>query len=200
MEWVLAWVPRYGYIAVAGLLAASIVVPVPDDALLLFAGSLVYKGELAYVGVIGAGALGSACGMTVSYGLGRWFGPRLVRQVGRLVDLDAARLDASRAWYLRWGKLSLFFGYFVPGLRHVAACVAGSSGLSWPLFAALGYSGGLVWATGMVTLGYFFGAEWAHLSAGLHRILLRGLGIAVVVLAVVVVVVRRRRRGGRRPT
>jgi membrane protein DedA with SNARE-associated domain len=194
MEGLLAWVPRYGYVAIAGLLAASIVVPVPDDALLLFAGSLVYRGELAYVPVIGAGALGTACGMTVSYGLGRWLGAGLVERIARLVHLDAARLDASRAWYVRWGKLSVFFGYFVPGLRHVAAFLAGSSGLPWGVFTGLGYSGGLVWAAVMVTLGYFFGVEWAHLSARVHRRMLVGLGVTVGVLAVVVSVVRSRRR------
>jgi membrane protein DedA with SNARE-associated domain len=195
MDWALAWVSRYGYVAIAGLLAASIVVPVPDDALLLLAGSLVYQEKLAYIPAIGAGTVGSACGMTVSYALGRWLGPRLVERVGRVMNLDAGRLDASQAWYLRWGKLSVFFGYFVPGLRHVAAFAAGSSGLAWAPFAALGYAGGLVWATSMVTLGYPFGAEWAHSSARFHRILLGGLGIAAVVLAVAVAV-RRRRRGG----
>lgn len=191
MEWALAWIPRYGYVAVAGLLAASIIVPVPDDALLLVTGSLVYQGELAYVPAVAVGALGSAAGMTVSYGLGRWLGPRLVERAGRLVHLDNARLEASRGWYVRWGKLSVFFGYFVPGLRHVAAFLAGSSGLPWVLFAALGYSGGLVWATVMVTLGYFFGAEWAHVSIRFHRILL-GVGIAVAAVAVVAALVRRR--------
>jgi membrane protein DedA with SNARE-associated domain len=195
METVLLWVSRYGYAAIIGLLAASVVVPVPDDALLLVVGSLVYQGQLAYVPSIGAGALGSACGMSVSFGLGRWLGMWLVLRFGRLVHLDGARLETTRAWYLRWGKLSLFFGYFVPGLRHVAAFVAGSSGLSWAPFAAFGYSGGLVWATGMVTLGYFFGAEWAHLSARAHRIMLGGLALAVLVLLVVFAVVRRRRGG-----
>jgi membrane protein DedA with SNARE-associated domain len=175
---------------VAGLLAASMIVPVPDDALLLVAGSLVYQGELAYVPTVAAGVLGSATGMTVSYGLGRWLGMRRVERAGRFVHLDNARLEAWRDRYVRWGTLSVFFGYFVPGLRHVAAFLAGSSGLPWVLFAAFGYSGGLVWAAGMVTLGYFFGAEWAHVPIGLHRLLL-GLGIAVAALAVVAALVRR---------
>jgi membrane protein DedA with SNARE-associated domain len=196
MEWMLAWIPRYGYAAIVGLLAASVVVPVPDDALLLVAGSLVYGGELPLVPTIGAGALGTACGMTVSYGLGRWLGDRLIRRVGRLVHLDAVRLDAARAWYLRWGRSSVFFAYFVPGLRHVAAFASGSAGLPWATFGALGYSGGLVWASVMVTLGYFFGAEWAHVSARVHRMLLAGLAVAVIVVLVGVGVVRRG-RGGR---
>jgi membrane protein DedA with SNARE-associated domain len=195
MEWMLTWIPRYGYVAIAGLLAASIVLPVPDDALLLVAGSLVYRGELALVPTIATAALGTACGMTVSYGLGRWFGAGLIQRVGRFVHLDAARLDAARAWYLRRGRLSVFFGYFVPGLRHVAAFVAGSSGLSWAVFAALGYSGGLVWAVVMVTLGYFFGAEWAHVSARAHRMLLGGLALVLIVLLAGVGVVRGRRGG-----
>jgi membrane protein DedA with SNARE-associated domain len=189
----LAWVPRYGYAAIAGLLAASIVMPVPDDALLLAAGSLVSRGELALVPAIAAGTLGSACGMTVSYGLGRWLGVRLVRRFGRLIHLDAARLDAARAWYLRWGRLSLFGGYFVPGFRHVAAFLAGSSGLSWPAFAASGYAGGLAWSTAMVGVGYVVGAEWAHASARVHRALEGGLALAAIVLVVAVVIVRRRR-------
>lgn len=44
----------------------------------------------------------------------------------------------------------------------------------------------------MVTMGYFFGAEWAHLSARVPRMMLVGLEMAVIVPAVVVAVARRR--------
>ena len=48
---------------------------------------------------------------------------------------------------------------------------------------------------GMVTLGYFFGAEWAHVSARVHRMLFLAFGSVLIVLAVAVGIVRRRRRG-----
>jgi membrane protein DedA with SNARE-associated domain len=157
MEWALAWVPRCGYAAVAGLVAASTIAPVPGESLLLVAGSLVYQG------------------------------------VGRLVHLEGARLEAARDWYLRWGKPSVFFGNFVPGLRHVAPSWPAPQGYPGPSSRPLATLEGLVWASSMVTLGYLFGAEWAHMSMRLHRILL-GLGTAVVAVAVLAVPVRQKRR------
>jgi membrane protein DedA with SNARE-associated domain len=193
MDSILALVPRYGAVAIATLLAASVVVPVPDDALLLLAGSLVAEGQLGLRAILAAGFVGSAIGMSVSYGLGRRLGEGLVLRLGRFVHLDAERLDAARAWYLRWGKYGVFFGYFVPGLRHVAAFLAGSSGLGWPSFAIFGYAGGVLWASTMIGLGYAFGAEWARSSVAVHRVLVTALSVGALVGGVVLLLRRRRR-------
>ena len=166
----------------------------PDDGLLLLSGSLVARGELRLGPTLAAAVLGSIGGMSLSYGLGRWLGERLVFRMGRFVHLDANRLAAARAWYLRRGKYSVFFGYFVPGLRHVAAFLAGSSGLRWPTFAVLGYSGGALWASSMIALGYAFGEEWARSSVAVHRGMLAVLAVGVAVGAVVLVYLRRRGR------
>lgn len=91
MESALAWVSQYGYVAIFSLLVASIALPVPDDALLVFAGSLVSRGELALIPTIFSAFLGSLCGVTVSYALGRWFGVRLVDRLGRFVQPTAPR-------------------------------------------------------------------------------------------------------------
>jgi membrane protein DedA with SNARE-associated domain len=150
MESALAWVSQYGYVAIFSLLIASIALLVPDDALLVFAGSLVYRGELALIPTIFSAFLGSLCGVTVSYALGRWFGVRLVDRLGRFVHADGATLTSARNWYRRRGKYTVFFGYFVPGLRHVAAFVAGrpccpcSSSLASPIRAAC--SGASAWS------------------------------------------------------
>jgi membrane protein DedA with SNARE-associated domain len=193
MESALAWVSQYGYVAIFSLLVASIALPVPDDALLVFAGSLVSRGELALIPTIFSAFLGSLCGVTVSYALGRWFGVRLVDRLGRFVRADGATLTSARNWYRRRGKYTVFFGYFVPGLRHVAAFVAGSSLLPLPVFARLAYPGGLLWSVSMVAIGYLLGEEWARLSATVHRVLLTFFGVAAALLAVVALVVRRRR-------
>jgi membrane protein DedA with SNARE-associated domain len=193
MESALAWVSQYGYVAIFSLLVASIALPVPDDALLVFAGSLVSRGELALIPTIFSAFLGSLCGVTVSYALGRWFGVRLVDRLGRFVHADGATLTSARNWYRRRGKYTVFFGYFVPGLRHVAAFVAGSSLLPLPVFARLAYPGGLLWSVSMVAIGYLLGEEWARLSATVHRVLLTFFGVAAALLAVVALVVRRRR-------
>jgi membrane protein DedA with SNARE-associated domain len=53
----------------------------------------------------------------------------------------AYSLDQVRAWYERKGKYGLVISYFIPGIRHLAAYVAGSSWLPLPVFATMPTSG-----------------------------------------------------------
>jgi hypothetical protein len=46
----------------------------------------------------------------------------------------------------------------------------------------------------VVTLGYYLGAEWAHVSARIHRTLLGALAVAVPVVLVASTVIRHQRR------
>jgi membrane protein DedA with SNARE-associated domain len=56
----------------------------------------------------------------------------------------------------------LAIGYFLPGLRHLNAFIAGASRLRFWIFALFAYTGGLLWVATFVTLGYFVGEEWAR--------------------------------------
>src|SRR6516225_10416948 len=66
------WIAQHGYAGIFSLLVFGIVgLPVPDEWLLTFSGYLVYKRTLLFLPTFGAAFLGSACGITVSYLLGR---------------------------------------------------------------------------------------------------------------------------------
>jgi membrane protein DedA with SNARE-associated domain len=68
-------VSQYGYLGIFSLLVAGIVgLPVPDETLLAFAGYLVYRRILYPAPTIAAALLGTLCGITVSYTLGRTAG------------------------------------------------------------------------------------------------------------------------------
>jgi membrane protein DedA with SNARE-associated domain len=54
----------------------------------------------------------------------------------------------------------LTIGYFVPGVRHVIAIVAGSSGLEYRTFALFAYAGALFWTGIFITAGYYLGEQW----------------------------------------
>ena len=72
---VLAWIAQYGYLAIFSLLVLGIVgLPVPDETLLTFTGYLVFQGHLSLPMAFLSGFAGSACGITLSYVLGRTFG------------------------------------------------------------------------------------------------------------------------------
>jgi membrane protein DedA with SNARE-associated domain len=193
VEAVLGWVAHYGYVGILGLLMLGIVgAPIPDETLLMFAGYLIFKHELEPLPAFAAGFLGSICGITVSYALGRLLGPYFVTRLGRFLHVKPEDLDRVRAWYEGKGKYGLVISYFIPGIRHLAAYVAGSSRLPLPVFAAFAYLGGLLWSSSFISIGYVLGDEWQQMSVSLHRYLVIGAGIVTVVMAIGFILMRRR--------
>jgi membrane protein DedA with SNARE-associated domain len=165
MQTILGWVEQYGYTGIFGLLTLGIIgMPLPDEGLLAFAGYLAYKGDLGLVPTLAASFLGSVCGITLSYSLGRIAGNYLLRTYGHQVGLTAQRVADVRAWFERLGRWSLTFGYFLPGIRHLTAFAAGMSKLQLTVFAPFTYTGALLWSGAFVLAGYFLGEEWTQVS------------------------------------
>ena len=155
------WLMQYGYSALFVLLVAGIAgLPVPDETLLTLAGILVYRGKFELELMLLAGFLGSACGITLSYLLGRTAGLYTVHKFGRFLRIDDTKLLRSRHWFERFGKWVLVFGYFIPGVRHFTALVAGASRLPFLEFAPFAYLGALLWSALFISLGYIFGRNW----------------------------------------
>ncbi len=195
MEAIFGWIAHYGYFALFGLLVLGIVgLPVPDETLLTFAGYLVFRQKFAFLPTLAAAFFGSICGMTFSYALGRTLGRVLVERVGHWLHLTPDRLDAVQGWYNRRGTYVLLFGYFLPGVRHLTAYVAGWSGLPLPIFGLCAYAGGLLWSSTFLTLGYVLGNEWARWSGTVHRLLAIGSGLVLVAAGIIALIVRRRSR------
>jgi membrane protein DedA with SNARE-associated domain len=107
--------------------------------------------------------------------------------------LDAEAVARVRAWYDRGGKWLLVGGYFLPGVRHVSAILAGASKLSVGTFVLFAYAGAAIWASCFLTIGYAVGDHWRTLLADLHRHL-RFSGFVLGVILAVYVYVRARRR------
>ena len=193
VESVFGWVAHYGYVGIFGLLMLGIVgLPIPDETLLMFTGYLIFKHELEPLPAFAAGFLGSICGITVSYALGRMLGLYFVTRLGRFLHVVPEDLDHVRAWYEGKGKYGLVISYFIPGIRHLAAYVAGSSRLSLPVFATFAYLGGLLWSSSFISIGYVLGDEWEQMSASLQRYLLIGAGVITVVITTGFILMRRR--------
>jgi membrane protein DedA with SNARE-associated domain len=196
MEPGLEWIVRHGYGAIFLLLMLGIIgIPVPDETLLVFAGYLSSKGTLRLEPTIVTAFLGSACGISISYAIGRFLGqPALVKH-GPLLHLRPEHVDQAHRWVERWGKYSLLLAYFIPGYRHLAAFVVGASLLEPTVFARFAYTGALIWASCFVGLGYVAGEEWQHLIPVLHTSLRIAMlaGVAVLVAGVGWLLLRRSR-------
>jgi membrane protein DedA with SNARE-associated domain len=114
-------------------------------------------------GSLSAAVLGSVCGITLSYILGRVVGRGVVTRFGRFLHLTEARLFKVERYMERYGWIMIFFGYFVPGLRHVTALTAGVTQMKYRIFAPFAYAGALLWALTFLLLGQY-------VSHHLHRI------------------------------
>ncbi len=155
------WLLHYGAFALFGLLALGIIaLPVPDETLMVLAGVLMFNGTLHIPSTILATVAGSITGITISYVLGRSLGKFVLKRYGSWFGLTDARVQLAHDWFDHLGKWALFFGYFIPGVRHLTGIVAGSIALEYTHFAFFAYSGAILWASTFLSIGYFFGNHW----------------------------------------
>jgi len=124
---------------------------------------------LAFPSTIATAFLGSVCGISLSYLLGWCVGPTFGKTCERIFHLNPATLDRAKLWYQRKGKYALFFGYFIPGVRHLTALLAGSARLPLSTFGLFAYSGGFVWSLTFISLGYGLEEEWKTFSGTIHQ-------------------------------
>src|SRR5436309_455929 len=113
------WLIQYGSIALFFLLVAGIIIlPVPEETLMVIAGVLMRNGSLHIGSTLMAAYFGSMCGITISYLIGRTAGHYLIVKYGNKIGITNEKLDQVHRWFEKYGKWTLTFGYFVPGVRH----------------------------------------------------------------------------------
>jgi membrane protein DedA with SNARE-associated domain len=156
---------------------------VPDETLLAFTGYMVFKGHLSLAPAFAAALGGSLCGITFSYTLGRKFGLPLIHRYGKYLRIREEHLVKAHAWFARVGHWALTLGYFVAGVRHFTAYAAGMSAVEPQQFALYAYSGGIVWVSTFIGLGYFLGDRWEAVQKNIDRYLLGGAIAAALLIA-----------------
>jgi membrane protein DedA with SNARE-associated domain len=183
---------NYGYFAIFGMLMLGIVGPfIPDDTILVLSGIAVHRGQLQLGTTIGVAYAGSLCGITLSYVLGRTgviYALERYKPVERWVN---CHLPEVEKWFERYGKWTLFFGYFIAGVRHFTALAAGLSKVRFKTFALYAWPGGLVWVASFISIGYYLGAEWEQIRQRFNRGTLIAVGV-IVAIAILAWYIKRR--------
>jgi membrane protein DedA with SNARE-associated domain len=181
---VLQWVATYGYFAIFSLLVLGIVgLPVPDEFLLASCGFLVSQGHLQLIPTLACAFAGSVSGITCSYIIGRTVGWTFLHsRFGRMLHIRDSQIARVHDWFNRMGHWALMIGYFIPGVRHFTAIVAGTSKLEYRGFALYAYSGAAVWVSIFVFIGYHFGEHFKQILALVEA----NLKLASIVLAALI--------------
>lgn len=153
-EWLIAHGSLFIFIAFS---LGILILPVPEETLMLLAGSLIKAGKLKFFGIFIGALCGTITGITMSYVIGRSFGLYLIHKYGRYVGFTEKRLQKGHAWIEKYGKWTLFVGYFIPGVRHFTGITAGATKLQLKKFMIYAYSGALFWVCLFLSLGYYLG-------------------------------------------
>jgi membrane protein DedA with SNARE-associated domain len=178
----------YGLLLLFALIAAeSAGVPLPGETALIAAAILAERGNYSIVEVIVVAAAAAIVGDNVGYWIGRTGGRKLLERWGPVKRYSERVLPPGERFFKKHGGKTVFIGRFVAVLRVTAAWLAGITHMSWWRFFLWNAAGGIVWATGVSLLAYYFGKAAADAVAtyGVYA------AVAIVVLVVIAFVVMR---------
>jgi membrane protein DedA with SNARE-associated domain len=178
----------YGLVLLFALIAAeSAGVPLPGETALIAAAILAERGQYSIVWVIVVAATAAIIGDNIGYWIGRTGGRALLERWGPVRRYADRALPPGERFFAKHGGKTVFIGRFVAVLRVTAAWLAGITHMSWWRFFLWNAAGGIVWATGVSLLAFYFGKAAADAVAtyGVYAL------IVIVVGAVIAFVVMR---------
>jgi membrane protein DedA with SNARE-associated domain len=187
MHSLLLSITTYSYFGIFFALGLGILgLPIPDETLMAYAGFLAFQGKFNFLYTVMVAFIGTSCGITFGYILGRRFGNPFIKRYSAKIYINSEHIQNAERFYNRYGKVALFIGYFIPGVRHLTAIFAGTSLMPYSIFALFAYAGGLLWTITFVSLGYFLGEKWHNVYMYSHRYIIPVVLVSIVVLGIAI--------------
>lgn len=149
---------------------------IPGETAAVVGGVISGRDGIPLVVMIAVVVSAAILGDTVGYEIGKHLGPRLIRL--RLLDRKRAQLNSAREFLRRKGGPAVLFGRFTAFFRAVMPALAGLSAMPYRRFALWNITGGVLWGTAFVCLGFAAG--------NLYEQMARTVGSAATVVAVAV--------------
>jgi membrane protein DedA with SNARE-associated domain len=186
---------HYGYFGVTIALIGGIIgLPIPDEVLLTYVGYNVFLDKMAYLPSVLSAFSGALGGISLSYFLGIKLGLPFLHKFGPKFHISNERIVKTKALFSKFGPALLFIGYFIPGIRHVTAYLAGINSFSFKKFALYAYSGAIVWCFTFITLGRFLGEKWRIAAFYLLKNRMVIIPAAVLLFVLVLIYWKKRKR------
>jgi membrane protein DedA with SNARE-associated domain len=174
------------------MLLESACIPVPSEAIMLFAGFNVSEGDMTLFGIVAAGVIGNVVGSWAAWAAG-YYGRIELLDRNRLVHVNRRHLEWADRWFERHGEATVFFTRMLPIVRTFISLPAGVAKMPFWRFTAFTLAGCIPWVLMLGIIGREVGHRWEEWREYLHY------GDYAVLAAIVVGVVYlgvRRRRGG----
>lgn len=169
-SWVLSILESGGYAGIFFLMILeNVFPPIPSELIIPLAGFAAAQGEFNIVAVILVATTGSVVGSLPWYMLGKFCSverlKRWSRKYGRIITLPPEEIDVARAWFKRYGYLSVFAGRLIPAVRTLISLPAGIVHMPLLPFILFSFFGSMLWTTALVFMGYVLESQY-ELVAG----------------------------------
>ena len=175
-----------GYPLIVLLMAIeSSIVPLPSELIIPPAIMVAQRsGNMTFLGIVLAGALGSWLGATVMYWVSRWAGRPLVLRYGKFIFVPPAKVEQAERWAARFGSFGIFASRLLPVVRHLIGIPAGIVRMNYLTFSIFTVIGSAVWCAVLCWVGIQAGKDEALMRGELHQVTLWAVG-ALAVLGVI---------------
>lgn len=164
---------------------------IPATALLLLTGGLIGSGTISPWGVLIWGIAGAIVGDALSYALGRWLGPSMLRRWP--FNTQRTAVARARLFFSRYGFASVLMGRFLGPIRSTIPTVAGMMGMKHSRFQLANVLSAVAWLPVMLAPGYLAARSVGAAQGSQHGGLIIG-SVASVLIGVGLVVAFMRKR------
>ncbi|HWN73855.1 MAG TPA: DedA family protein, partial [Solirubrobacterales bacterium] len=130
----------------------SACIPVPSEAIMLFAGFSVSEGEMTLFGIVAAGVLGNLVGSWIAYGVG-YYGRIDLLEKNKLIHISPKHLKWADDWFARYGNATVFFSRMLPIIRTFISLPAGVARMPFWRFSAYTLLGSVPWVLMLAIVG-----------------------------------------------
>jgi membrane protein DedA with SNARE-associated domain len=151
----------HGWYAVFFLmLLESACIPVPSEAIMLFAGFLVSQHQMGFAEAVLAGTAGNLVGSQIAWAVGAYGGLPFIHRYGRYVHVTERRLALAHRWFERYGGRVVFFSRMLPIIRTFISLPAGIARMPFWRFSLYTFLGALPWVAALCAVGVAVGPHW----------------------------------------
>lgn len=129
----------------------------PGDSLLFTAGFLASQGVFDITILILGCFVFAVLGDSIGYYIGAKLGPKLFTKDHSIL-FQKKHLERARSFYDKHGGKTIILARFMPVIRAFAPVVAGAGKMNYRRFVAFNLVGGVLWAIGVTSAGYYLGS------------------------------------------
>ncbi len=171
-----------GYLGYIGVFIMSILLP--TEVLLPFIGLSISKGIYNFQVALLFTFLGELCSSVFSYGLGIWFGERIVNKFKNKNKRNKNISEKVERIFDEYGKYVILIARLIPFARTYVSILAGANKMKKRLFIKYTIVGILLTNFVLLVFGYYVGANENSICNFIHKYAISLLGIICFIIII----------------